>query len=178
MREFELYGTVRAAVSVCDSVNYITEPEELLQVFRLVNNYLDPGGIFLFDLNTLYKYEKILGESVIAENRDEGSFIWENWYDPEDRINEYDLTLFIREEKDLYRKYQETHFQRAYSIEEIRGCFAMRDESGGDLGCGYAGEALPPNPAAVFYSKRAGKITDGVHRSLKPLAGDEPLHPL
>ncbi|HIR13267.1 MAG TPA: class I SAM-dependent methyltransferase [Candidatus Choladousia intestinavium] len=121
MREFELYGTVRAAVSVCDSVNYITEPEELLQVFRLVNNYLDPGGIFLFDLNTLYKYEKILGESVIAENRDEGSFIWENWYDPEDRINEYDLTLFIREEKDLYRKYQETHFQRAYSIEEIRG---------------------------------------------------------
>ena len=60
MREFELYGTVRAAVSVCDSVNYITEPEELLQVFRLVNNYLDPGGIFLFDLNTLYKYEKIL----------------------------------------------------------------------------------------------------------------------
>ena len=56
MREFELYGTVRAVVSVCDSVNYITEPEELREVFRLVNNYLDPGGIFLFDFNTEYKY--------------------------------------------------------------------------------------------------------------------------
>ena len=43
MREFELYGTVRAVVSVCDSMNYITEEEDLLEVFRLVNNYLDPG---------------------------------------------------------------------------------------------------------------------------------------
>ena len=53
MREFELYGTVRAVVSVCDSLNYIIEEEELLQVFRLVNNYLDPGGLFVFDLNTV-----------------------------------------------------------------------------------------------------------------------------
>ena len=52
MREFELYGTAAAAVSVCDSMNYILEKEELKQVFSLVNNYLDPGGIFLFDLNT------------------------------------------------------------------------------------------------------------------------------
>lgn len=70
MREFELYGTVRAIVSVCDSMNYITDEADLLEVFRLVNNYLDPGGVFIFDLNTLFKYEQ-LGESVIAENREE-----------------------------------------------------------------------------------------------------------
>ena len=73
MREFELYGTVRAAVSVCDSVNYITEPEELTEVFRLVNNYLDPGGVFIFDFNTDYKYREILGEQTIAEGRYSGS---------------------------------------------------------------------------------------------------------
>ena len=67
MREFELYGTMRAAVSVCDSMNYILEEEDLLQVFSLVNNYLDPGGIFIFDLNTVYKYQEILGEQTIAE---------------------------------------------------------------------------------------------------------------
>ena len=55
MREFELYGTVKAVVSLCDSMNYILEEEELLQVFRLVNNYLVPGGVFIFDLNTAYK---------------------------------------------------------------------------------------------------------------------------
>ena len=52
MREFELYGTVRAVYSICDSLNYITDPEELVQVFRWVNNYLDPGAMFIFDFNT------------------------------------------------------------------------------------------------------------------------------
>lgn len=137
MREFELYGTVRAVVSVYDSVNYITEPEELAGVFRLVNNYLDPGGIFLFDFNTEYKYREVMGDCTIAEDRGPCSFIWDNCYYEEERINEYDLTLFIREgtapgqnegaEEDdteengaLYRKYTETHFQRGYTLEEIR----------------------------------------------------------
>ena len=115
MREFELYGTVRAVISVCDSVNYILEDGGLTEVFRLVNNYLDPGGIFLFDFNTEYKYQEVLGVQVIAEDREDCSFIWDNYYDDAERINEYELTLFIREEEsELYRKYQETHFQRAY----------------------------------------------------------------
>ena len=63
MREFELYGTIRAVVSVCDSMNYIMSEEDLRQVFSLVNNYLDPGGIFIFDMNTRYKYEELLGDN-------------------------------------------------------------------------------------------------------------------
>lgn len=122
MREFELYGTVRAVISACDSVNYIIDDEELTEVFRLVNNYLDPGGIFLFDFNTEYKYRVILGEQTIAEEREDCSFIWDNYYDEEERINEYELTLFVREEgeSDLYRKYREEHYQRAYTLEEMK----------------------------------------------------------
>ena len=59
MREFELYGTVKAVISVCDSVNYITKKEELRKVFQLVNNYLDPEGVFIFDFNTEYKYREL-----------------------------------------------------------------------------------------------------------------------
>ena len=113
MREFELYGTVRAVASFCDSMNYITEEEDLLQVFRLANNYLDPGGIFLFDMNTTFKYEKLLGDGVFAENREEGSFIWENEYDAESRLNYYDLTLYIRE-GEQYNRFEEEHVQKAY----------------------------------------------------------------
>lgn len=120
MREFELYGTVRAVVSICDSMNYILEEEELLTVFRLVNNYLDPGGVFIFDMNTEYKYKELLGETTICENREEGSFIWENYYEEEEQMNQYDLTLFIKEENGLYRKYEETHFQRAYDISRVQ----------------------------------------------------------
>lgn len=96
MREFELYGTVRAVVSVCDCVNYITDEKELEQVFRLVNNYLDPEGIFIFDFNTEYKYKEILGEQTIAEDREDCSFIWDNYYYEDESMNEYELTLFIR----------------------------------------------------------------------------------
>ena len=120
MQEFELYGTVKAVVSVCDSVNYITEKAELEEVFRLVNNYLDPQGIFIFDFNTEYKYREILGNQVIAEDREECSFIWENYYDHTSMINEYELTLFVQEEDDLYRKYLESHFQKAYTLRDIR----------------------------------------------------------
>ena len=98
MRGFELYGTVRAVVSLCDSVNYITEPDELEEVFRLVNNYLDPKGIFLFDFNTVHKYRDVIGDSTIAEDRGVCSFIWDNRYYEKEQINEYDLTLFIAED--------------------------------------------------------------------------------
>ena len=122
MREFELYGTVKAIVSICDSINYITEEEDLLEVFRLANNYLDPKGIFIFDFNTVYKYREVLGNQTIAEDRKDCSFIWDNYYYEDEQINEYELSLFIKEnDSDLYRKYQEMHYQRAYNLETIRG---------------------------------------------------------
>lgn len=121
MREFELYGTVRAVVSICDTVNYLLEEQELLQVFRLVNNYLDPGGIFLFDLNTEYKFRELMGTQTFCEHRKEGSLIWENYYDEKERVNEYALTMFLRREQGLYQKYEEIHYERCYALSEVAG---------------------------------------------------------
>ena len=149
MREFELYGTVAAVVSICDSMNYILEREDLTQVLRLVNNYLDPGGVFIFDLNTPYKYRELLADNTFAEDREESSFIWENFYDEEEQINEYDLTLFIRRavpgcEEPLYQKFQETHYQRSYSLEEVKDAIA---EAGMDFVAAYdAGTREPVRP--------------------------------
>ena len=119
MRELELYSTVGTVYSVCDSLNYILEEEELKTVFSLVNNYLFPGGIFIFDFNTDYKYREVIGNTTITENREDCSFIWENYYDPEEEINEYDLTIFVQEEENLFRRFTETHFQRGYTVEQI-----------------------------------------------------------
>ncbi|MBH1941551.1 class I SAM-dependent methyltransferase [Mobilitalea sibirica] len=122
MREFELYGTVAAVISVCDSMNYILQEEELLKVFTLVNNYLDENGLFIFDLDTRYEYEEILGDHTIAENREEGSFIWENTYYEDEMMNEVNLTLFLPQDEDagIYKKYEETHYRRAYDLEVIK----------------------------------------------------------
>ena len=120
MRELDLYSTVGTVVSVCDSLNYLLMDEDVLETFRLVNNYLFPGGIFIFDFNTIYKYEEVIGDTTIAENREDCSFIWENFYSCEDHINEYDVTVFERQEDDLYRKFTETHYQRGYSLNEMK----------------------------------------------------------
>lgn len=120
MREFELYGTVKAIVSVCDSVNYITDPDDLVTVFKLCNNYLDPSGVLVFDFNTKYKYESVIGETTIAENGEYASFIWENYFDSESCINEYDITFFVNEEGDLFRRFTEDHYQRGYTTEEMK----------------------------------------------------------
>ena len=119
MRELELYSTVGTVISVCDSVNYILEENELRDVFSLVNNYLYPGGIFIFDFNTDYKYREIIGDTTIAENREDCSFIWENYYDEDEAINQYDLTIFVQEEEDVFRRFTETHFQRGYTVEQM-----------------------------------------------------------
>ena len=119
MREFELYGTCAAIISRCDSLNYITDSGDLEKVFRLVNNYLDPGGLFVFDLKTEYMYKNILGENTFSRSTDDATYIWENYYDPEKKINEYDLTMFIRE-GDMFRKSVETHAQRAYGPDELK----------------------------------------------------------
>ena len=122
MREFELYGTVGAVISVCDSVNYLLEEEDIVRTFRLVNNYLFPKGIFIFDFNTVYKYAAVIGDATIAENREECSFIWDNYYHEAEQINEYDLTIFVRQKtgEGLYRRFQETHYQRGYELEQMK----------------------------------------------------------
>lgn len=129
MRSFELFGTVAAVVSICDSMNYITSEEDLLKVFQLVNNYLDANGIFIFDMNTEYKYKHILADNIIAENREDCSFIWENNYYEDKMLNEYDLTIYIKIEEEnksikeanqLFERFKETHYQKAYTLETVK----------------------------------------------------------
>lgn len=158
MRDFELYGTVRAIVSVCDSMNYLMEYEDLVRVMRLANNYLDPGGVFLFDLNTIYKYREELGECTIAENQKECSFIWDNYFDEEEQINQYELTLFICEKDGRYRKYQETHFQRAYDPDTVRRAI---EEAGMEFLAVYDafghGSPRPDSGRLYFIARERGK---------------------
>lgn len=129
MREFELFGTVSAIISVCDSLNYILNTQELTEIFRLANNYLDSGGIFIGDFKTRHYFRDIVSDAAIAEDREDISYIWDNYYDEETNINELALSLFLpensnisNEDGSLYRRYQELHYQRAYSLEEIKEC--------------------------------------------------------
>jgi ubiquinone/menaquinone biosynthesis C-methylase UbiE len=128
MCELELEEKVDAVISVCDSMNYLTDPMQILQVLERVNLHLAPNGIFLFDVKTDYFYREILGDQVFAEHQDTCSYIWDNYYYEDEQINEYDLTFFVQEDTEsqtgLYRKFEETHIQRGYTMEELKDLIA------------------------------------------------------
>ena len=108
MAAFELYGTVDVIVSLVDSVNYITDKRDLKRMFRLVNNYLNPGGLFIFDINSSYKFENILADNVFYDVEDDISYIWQNNFNRKTRVCEFDLTFFVQQ-KELYQRFDEVH---------------------------------------------------------------------
>lgn len=118
--QFELYGTVDCIISLCDSLNYILKTNDLFKVFKLVNNYLNPKGLFIFDINTEYKFKNILGTNTFAETKSNAAYIWENFYNKNKKINEYYLNFFIKQTQTNYKRFKEIHYERAYSINTIK----------------------------------------------------------
>ena len=133
MRRFELYGTVGAVVCCLDSLNYLTDDGDLEECFRSVHNYLDPDGVFLFDMNTPYKFETVYGDNAyILEDTVDGASVycgWQNAYDKDSKICGFYLTLF--EERDgVYVREDEEQHERCYTKEQIT---ATLEESGFEL---------------------------------------------
>ncbi|MEN6316061.1 MAG: class I SAM-dependent methyltransferase [Clostridiaceae bacterium] len=124
MTSFELYGTVDAITCLMDSVNYVTYKNDLKQLFKLVANYLNPNGLFVFDINSPYKFENIFSANAFCETNPEASYIWQNCYDKSKKLCRFDLTFFVRE-GDLFRRFDEVHYERSYTREELEEMLAV-----------------------------------------------------
>jgi len=124
MRSFELYGTVGAVVCCLDSINYLIDDGDLKKCFSTVHNYLDPDGVFLFDVNTPHKFKNIYGDNAyILEDEVDGEGVfcgWQNSFDAESRICEFSLTLFSEDEDGRYVREEETQRERMYDMEELK----------------------------------------------------------
>lgn len=124
MRSFELYGTVGATVCCLDSLNYLLDLKDLKKTFALVHNYSDPGGLFIFDVNTPYKFENVYGDNayILEDEGDEGQGIfcgWQNFYNDETRICDFYLSVFEEDEDGAYIRSDEHQRERCYTKEEI-----------------------------------------------------------
>lgn len=128
MRSFELYGTVGAVTCCLDSLNYLPTQEDLLKCFACVHNYLDPNGLFLFDMNTPYKFEHIYGNNayVLEDEIDYGEGDrglvycgWQNFYHSESGICEFDLSLFEEMPDGSYRRSDEQQTEYCYKLDQI-----------------------------------------------------------
>jgi SAM-dependent methyltransferase len=125
MRAFELYGTMDVILCTMDSMNYIENASDMKQVLDLVKNYLNPGGLFIFDMNTPYKLEHVLGNNLFYEIRDDITYLWRNEYLPKEKKCIFDLTFFVREAEDIYRRLEEEQQQKAWTIDEVKDQLAQ-----------------------------------------------------
>ena len=119
MQEFELYGTVDVIVCMLDSINYLTEYEDLEKTFDLCRNYLNDGGLLIFDINSEYKFENILSDNVYTYEKDDIFYVWENFYDEEEKLCDFYLTFFKEDKNGLYERIDEKHTERCYTDDEI-----------------------------------------------------------
>lgn len=115
---FELYGTVDAIVCLMDSLNYIIRKQGVQNLFKLAQNYLNPEGLFIFDINSAYKLREVLGNNVFYDIGEDLTYIWQNRFDSRKSLCTFDLTFFVRKGSQ-YDRYEEEHLERAYTVEEI-----------------------------------------------------------
>jgi len=145
MRSFELYGTVGAAVCCLDSINYLLDEKDVRQTFLGVHNYLDPDGLFIFDVNTPYKFENIYGDNAyILEDEDDGGAVfcgWQNEYDKESGICDFYLSLFEETEDGSYFRSDEHQMERCYDDDTLS---ALLSECGFEILGKYADYDMSP----------------------------------
>ncbi|WP_054876937.1 class I SAM-dependent DNA methyltransferase [Oxobacter pfennigii] len=119
MRSINVEDEFDAVICLCDSINYITNKEDLIQIFKWVYNHLSHTGIFIFDINSSYKLKNIIGNNTFTYNEEDAAYIWENNLTDEKTV-EFFITFFIREGI-LYRRFEEFHTEKIYESNEIQG---------------------------------------------------------
>lgn len=123
MQRLDLYGTIDAAVCALDSLNHITNEADLREAIRRVSLFTNPGGLFLFDMNTIYKHEQVLANNVFFYDEPEATCIWQNTL-KSDHVVDIDLDLFIHETGNRYLRAGEHFSERAYSDSLLQSILA------------------------------------------------------
>lgn len=119
MTQMELFGTCDMMLATCDSLNYLSSIEVLRNFFKQVKKYLNPGGLFIFDMNTSYQFAEIYGNQSFHYTDEGIAYIWENEYDTLEGSNHYMITFFVENDEGLYERFDEEHYEYAYDKELI-----------------------------------------------------------
>ena len=118
MEEIDLYGTVDAAICTLDSINHIEDKDSVNEMFRKVSLFMNKGGIFMFDVNSLYKHREVLGDNTFVYETDDVYCVWQNFYEESDSSVDIELDFFELDD-DVYVRYFESFAEFYYSDEEL-----------------------------------------------------------
>lgn len=122
MQSLDLYGTINTCVCTLDSINHITDINLVKKTFDKVGLFMDDDGLFVFDVNTIYKHREVLADNTFVLENDKVYCVWQNSLEADDVVN---ITLdFFEEEDGIYYRSGESFSERAYSDKQIRDMLA------------------------------------------------------
>lgn len=119
MQEIDLYGTIDSAVCVLDGINHLDGASDVKKTFEKVSLFMNKGGAFAFDVNTIHKHKNILGDNAFVFEPDGVFCAWQNNYNPEDNSVEISLDFF-EEEDGVYYRASENFTEKAYDLNDIK----------------------------------------------------------
>ena len=157
MRKLDLYGTVDAAICACDGLNYLLTDADLQETLQRVRLFMNPGGVFIFDMNTEYKFRELMGNGAFGGETKDAAYQWDNHYDPAPRINTYSVTFQINNpqkngEPELFT---ELHRQRAYDPDDVHNYLLSTGFASVAMYDSYANAPLSPTSARATFVCRA-----------------------
>lgn len=157
MRSFELYGTVAAVVCCLDSINYLTSKNDLTKCFKLVHNYLDPDGVFVFDINTEHKFKTVYANNhYVLEGK--GVYCgWQNYFNEKNGICEFDLSFFYENEDGSYTREDELQKEKCWGIDTLTDLLKKCGFEICRVSSDLKGSALLPDSERAFFVCRAIK---------------------
>ncbi len=160
MQHLDLYGTVDVVVCSLDSINHVTKPEDVQKIFQRVSLFLNEGGLFVFDANTIYKHQVILGNNTFVYDMDTVFCVWQNSYEEKGHLVKIQLDFFSRE-GDAYYRTGESIRERAYSTQEL--CQWLKD-AGLELVSVYDENSMEPpkekSQRLVYVAKKHWRQED------------------
>ena len=151
MREFELYGTVDACVCCLDSINYLLKTADVEKCFSLVHNYLVPDGIFIFDVNTPYRFENGYARHDYVLEEEGVLLAWQNFYNPKNKTCDFVLSLFCENEDGSYERYDEDQREKSYSMTTLKKLLAKTGFEILDIYGGYDFSDISDNSDKWFF---------------------------
>ncbi len=120
MSELDLFGTIDATVCALDSINHITDEEELEEVFKKVSLFSNKGAVFVFDVNTPYKHQNILSDNTFVYEENDTFCVWQNSLDNDNVTVDISLDFFDKNENGTYDRYSSDFSEKAYDIDFLK----------------------------------------------------------
>ena len=157
MRNIDMFGTIGITICALDSINHLSSAGDVRQVFEKVALFAEPKGLFIFDVNTLYKHRNILANNTFTYETDSVYCVWENSLDPKTDEVKMELVFFEKEENGLWSRSSDSFSEKAYSEELIE---QLLDECGLELVAKYGDDSFEPpkeDSQRIVYVARSRK---------------------